>query len=147
MDLHLNEQEQQLLKNVLHALYHTFRKEPGMNYGTCKCTNIYFDDLKMMIGIHDRIVDYELRQNNPEDDGDPVLNEALDYVREHLKADGVAEIRAQVDRSYRYHMNPSDCVTKDTEVIDLLEEYGEENDLPEGWWMEQGDIDDILMKL
>ena len=78
---------------------------------------------------------------------DRTMKEALDYVREQLAADELAEIRAQVDRSYRYHMNPSDCVTRDTMVMDLLEEYGQENGLPEGWWMEQGDIDDILLKL
>lgn len=82
-----------------------------------------------------------------EDDSNPAMKEALDYVREQLAADELAEIRAQVDRSYRYHMNPSDCVTRDTMVMDLLEEYGQENGLPEGWWMEQGDIDDILLKL
>lgn len=82
-----------------------------------------------------------------EDDSSPAMKEALDYVREQLAADELAEIRAQVDRSYRYHMNPSDCVTRDTMVMDLLEEYGQENGLPEGWWMEQGDIDDILLKL
>ena len=32
-------------------------------------------------------------------------------------------------------------------IYDLLEEYGEDNDLPEGWWLEYGDIDDILEQL
>lgn len=98
----------------------------------------------------DAYVSHEITDINPEepeDSSDPVMKEALDYVREQLAADELAEIRAQVDRSYRYHMNPSDCVTRDTMVMDLLEEYGQENGLPEGWWMEQGDIDDILLKL
>ena len=34
-----------------------------------------------------------------------------------------------------------------TEVGDLLEEYGEDNDLPEGWWMEYGEQEDILDRL
>lgn len=81
-----------------------------------------------------------------EEEPDP-LKPALDYVREQLGEADVAVIRAQVDRSYRYHMAPGDCVTDDARVIDLLEEYGEDNDLPEGWWENEGDIDDILLKL
>lgn len=34
-----------------------------------------------------------------------------------------------------------------TLVSDLLEEYGEANDLPEGWWMEFGEPEDILARL
>lgn len=33
------------------------------------------------------------------------------------------------------------------DISDLLEEYGEDNDLPEGWWCEYGDIDDIIEQL
>ena len=75
------------------------------------------------------------------------LDNALDYVREQLEQDELDEISAQIDRSYRYHMAPSNCVTNDSKVIDLLKEYGADNDMPEGWWEEYGDIDDILMKL
>lgn len=32
-------------------------------------------------------------------------------------------------------------------ISDLLEEYGQDNDLPEGWWCEYGDIDDIIEML
>ena len=72
---------------------------------------------------------------------------ALEYVREQLEPETLAVIRAQVDRSYRYRMAPSDCVTDDGKVIDLLEEYGQDNDLPEGWWESECEIDEILMKL
>lgn len=34
-----------------------------------------------------------------------------------------------------------------TELADLMEEYGENNDLPEGWWYEYGEEEDILEKL
>lgn len=33
------------------------------------------------------------------------------------------------------------------DISDLLEEYGEDNDLPEGWWFEYGGIDDIIEQL
>ena len=29
-------------------------------------------------------------------------------------------------------------------LIDGMEEYGEDNDLPEGWWMEYGDEEDVF---
>lgn len=72
---------------------------------------------------------------------------ALAYVREQLGPETLAIIKAQVDRSYRYHMAPSDCVTEDGKIIDLLEEYGQDNDLPEGWWENEGDIDDVMLRL
>ena len=33
------------------------------------------------------------------------------------------------------------------EIYDCMEQYGEDNDLPEGWWMEYGEIDDIFVML
>lgn len=74
------------------------------------------------------------------------FDKALDYVREQLGPDKVAEIRAQVDRAYRYHMAPSDCTMHEDKVRDLLEEYGQDNHLPEGWWQDH-DIDEVLMNI
>lgn len=76
-----------------------------------------------------------------------LVDRGIDYVREHLEPEDLSIIRAQVDCSYRYNMSPSCCVTGHSKVIDLLEEYGQDNDMPEGWWMEYGEIDDILIKL
>lgn len=89
---------------------------------------------------------YEVNECEEEITTDP-LKPAIDYVREQLAEEDLAVIRAQVDRNYRNHMAPSDYVTDDAKVIDLLEEYGQDNDLPEGWWENEGDIDDILLKL
>ncbi|MBR5395783.1 MAG: hypothetical protein IK144_12005 [Bacteroidaceae bacterium] len=89
---------------------------------------------------------YEVSECEDDTDADP-LKPALDYVREQMAEEDLAVIRAQVDRNYRNHMAPSDYVTDDAKVIDLLEEYGQDNDLPEGWWENEGDIDDILLKL
>ena len=33
------------------------------------------------------------------------------------------------------------------DITDLLEEYGEDNDFPEGWWCEYGEIDDIVEQI
>lgn len=35
----------------------------------------------------------------------------------------------------------------DDEIHDLLEEYGEDNELSEEWWSEQCDFDDIIESL
>ena len=32
-------------------------------------------------------------------------------------------------------------------ISDLMDEYGADNDLPEGWWLDEGDEDDIFMQL
>lgn len=32
-------------------------------------------------------------------------------------------------------------------IVDLMEEYGMDNDLPMGWWMEFGTTEDIFYKL
>lgn len=147
MDLHLKEQEQQLLKNVLHALYKTFRMEPGMNYGTCHVTNISREDLKMIIGIHDNIVDYELKQNNPDvDASNPAMKPALDYVRSQLDECRLDEYRASINSAYEYHTTPTAYADFDC-IRDLLEEYGQENGLPECWWESEGDLDDWLYEL
>lgn len=36
-----------------------------------------------------------------------------------------------------------DEYTVGDDLLDLLEEYGEELDLPEGWWMDFGDAEDM----
>jgi hypothetical protein len=88
----------------------------------------------------------EVNECEPEEEQDGMAA-GLAYVREQLEQDELDEIKAQIDRSYRYHMNPSDCCAFSSRVEELLEEYGEDNDLPEGWWMYEGDIDDWLLKL
>lgn len=33
------------------------------------------------------------------------------------------------------------------QIYDLLEDYGEDNGLSEGWWMSEFEIDDIVLQL
>lgn len=94
--------------------------------------------------VREGVIDAEEDPEPNEDDG---MAEGLTYLREQLEQDEIDEIRAQIDRSYRYHMNPSDCCAFCSRVEELLEEYGEDNNLPEDWWMYEGDIDDWLLKL
>ena len=33
------------------------------------------------------------------------------------------------------------------QIYDLMEEYGEEHDLPEGWWLDEADEEEVLLRL
>ena len=72
---------------------------------------------------------------------------ALKYVRENMDEDDMAILQAEINKSYNMHLVPTEHTVNCDKVIDLLEEYSEENNLPEGWWEEYGGIDDVLMKL
>ena len=96
---------------------------------------------------YDSVLDHETTSVNESEDEDTPLDKALDYVRENLSEEELNLVKAEIDCAYQNHTSPSHFVSNDGKIIDLLEEYGEDNDLPEGWWMEYGDIDDILLKL
>lgn len=136
----------------------TFRAEvyvEGETFAECKekfeSMNIFVPESKSRFIETVSIEDADTFKNIEEEwdmcDEDDGMAEGLIYLREHLAQDEIDEIRAQIDRSYRYHMNPSDCCAFNSRVEELLEEYGEDNYLPEGWWMYEGDIDDWLLKL
>lgn len=74
------------------------------------------------------------------------LKKAIAYVKENLEDYELAELNAQMEEAYAMHLMPDVCCNYD-KVIDLLEEYGEDNELGESWWEEYGDINDILFEL
>ena len=74
------------------------------------------------------------------------LKKAIAYVKENLEEYELAELNAQMEEAYAMHLMP-DVTCNYDKVIDLLEEYGEDNELGEGWWEEYGDINDILFEL
>ncbi len=86
-------------------------------------------------------------------DNDPLAGYSEDYrkgiayVMEQLDEDDKAIIRAACNKAYKMHLVPNGDVVDDSKVIDLLEEYGEDNDLPEGWYKEECDFDEILAKI
>lgn len=71
---------------------------------------------------------------------------ALDYVRSQLQDYELDVYCSEISASYEMHSTPTACYDFD-HIRDLLEEYGEENDLPEGWWESEGDLDDWLYEL
>ena len=68
------------------------------------------------------------------------------YVKEQMDEDDLTILRAQVSKNYKQHNAPATGID-DSKVIDLLEEYGEDNDLPEGWYKEEYDSSEILTML
>lgn len=107
--------------------------------------NPYLDDNELAL-LYDQLVEDGCIKNEPDDDTDPTLKAALDYVREQIDEDELEVMKATVTRNLS-HRAPVSAGINDGWIIDLLEEYGEDNDLPEGWWEEHGDIEDILMML
>ena len=98
---------------------------------------------------NDGVIDVSVSdcEEDPEPDEErTTLDNALDYVREQLDADELMIIKSRVSYNLNHRL-PAASDVNDGHIIDLLEEYGEENDLPEGWWEEYGEIDDWLLKL
>lgn len=73
------------------------------------------------------------------------MQKALDYVRQNVDM-GYVNYLVSKAMEMRCPASYVDAVFAD-DVQDLLEEYGDDNGLPEGWWLEYGDIDDILEQL
>ena len=75
------------------------------------------------------------------------LGRAIRYVRENMDECDLDILKAQMRQCYESHLIPDRGVMDCEEVVDLLEEFGEENDLPECWWESECDFDEILCKL
>ena len=73
------------------------------------------------------------------------INKALDYVRKNIDIDYINHI---VLKSMQMGCPPSmvDASLADN-VRDLLDDYSTDNDLPEDWWCNEFDIDEILKNL
>ena len=75
------------------------------------------------------------------------FEKALQYVRENHRWSEACEAYAlEIINVYRC---PIDSASDEiaSEICDLMDEYGKDNDLPEDWWREFGDEDDIFFKL
>lgn len=73
------------------------------------------------------------------------INKALAYVRKNVDIDYINYI---VQKSMQMRCPPSmvDALLAD-DVRDLLNDYSVDNDLPEDWWCEERDIDEIIMEI
>lgn len=72
------------------------------------------------------------------------LERAVAYVRKNVDMADVAHAKAKLgEREPLFRINHILC----DDIYDLMEEYGEENELHEGWWLNECDEEDILFKL
>lgn len=73
------------------------------------------------------------------------IDKALGYVRKNIDIDYINHI---VLKSMQMGCPPSmvDASLADN-VRDLLDDYSIDNDLPEDWWCEERDIDEIIMEI
>lgn len=106
----------------------------------------------------DACTDYSICEVNEEEsdesDDDPAqdvyaaysedIRKAVAYINEQLDPEDKAIISAMVDKNFKQHMNPSYGID-DGKIIDLLEEYGDDHDLGEGWWESECELDDIVL--
>ena len=71
--------------------------------------------------------------------------EVLKFIRERIDK---VQLEEAVDAMY-YIREPLEYVDVNlfNEIYDLLEEYGSENDLAEGWWYNEYEIEELLLEL
>ena len=75
------------------------------------------------------------------------FEKAIQYVREN-RTWSDAEEAAALERINSFRSSISSASSKIAmSISDLMDEYGADNDLPDGWWLDEGDEDDIFMQL
>lgn len=73
------------------------------------------------------------------------FQKALQYVKDNVEKIDVEHAIHHMDRGH-YPLRMVD-ESLSMKINDLMEEYGDDNDLPEGWWLDECDEDDIIFKL
>ena len=101
---------------------------------------------------YDSIWEREVTEVNEceDEDDDPLAKysetyrDGIGYMLSQLDEDDKAIIRAECNKAYKQHLIPDENIVDDSKITDLLEEWGEDNDLPEGWYLEEYDASEIL---
>lgn len=71
-----------------------------------------------------------------------MIEKALKYIRKNVDME---EMRKAMCKAMEMRCPFSVAYPTLTDnIVDLLEEFGEDWDLAEGWWQYDGDIDDII---
>lgn len=75
------------------------------------------------------------------------FKKAIEFVKDnHQWSDEYARRALEIMDEKRLPISlVSDEIT--CEIEDLMEEYGFDNDLPEGWWYHYGDEDDVFWEM
>ncbi len=111
--------------------------------------NSQLDDNALAL-VFDRLVEDGVLE--PDDDDVPewlakysdCYREGILYAMEQLDEDDKAIIRAECNKAYKMHLVPNSVTVDDHKITDLLEEYGDDNDLPEGWYLDEYDASEVL---
>lgn len=74
-----------------------------------------------------------------------MIKEAIQYVRQHVDME---EVRCSI-KQIEQKQEPLRTANSHLHflIYNLLEEFGEDNDLPDDWWADEKEIDDILFEL
>lgn len=103
--------------------------------------------------VYDGLVRDGIFKTESDDPKDEILERwsmtfkgAVLYARDLMDEDNLTILRAQVSKNYKQHNAPATGID-DSKIIDLLEEYGQDNDLPEGWYLDEYDADDVMLML
>lgn len=70
---------------------------------------------------------------------------AIKYVAENIDKDEYSITLKRID-NWRCPVGLANELIEN-EIYDFMEEYGQDHDLPEGWWLEFGDVEDIFWEL
>ena len=73
------------------------------------------------------------------------MKAAIDYVRSHVDMDEVRLAIKKMDEQ-REPLFIVNSQLSDS-IYDLMEEYGQDHDLPENWWLVEHDEESILFEL
>lgn len=112
------------------------------------CEDLYIlgDVINMLDHVVVDVNDNSTYDGETEDEeGETLFETALNYVRSNIDMDDVRYIRGCVDKHHSC-VRAEDCAIL-TRIYDLMEEYGEDNGLPEGWWLEEMDEEEIFDQL
>ena len=103
---------------------------------------------KMLEYIHD---DFDDEREEAEWHNDNLFLEftdfekAIEFVKDNIDMKRVARVKAKLE-SQNMELADIDEELDDT-IYDLMEEYGADNDLPEGWWQYEATTEDIVKQL
>ena len=87
-----------------------------------------------------------LAEDNTEWHGDIVTNPPYAFAQQFVEK-ALAIIRAECSQALNQHLIPDSNIVDDSKITDLLEEYGADEELPEGWYLEEYDASEILMMI
>ena len=114
--------------------------------------NPMLDDDALSLVYDDLVMDgiFKTESDNPKDEvleqWSMTFKDAVLYVRDQMDEEDLTILRAQVSKNYKQHNAPATGID-DSKVTDLLEEYGQDHDLPEGWYLDEYDADDVMLML